>query len=247
MNDFLEDDPLLQGNQFKPVKLFERFGTQRVYYKGDAPEIEETPLEKESAAIAEERFKYYEDNYEPINAAFRDKVDEMDSEGAYKFAEGAARSSATKASSEARENVRTGLAAAGVNPNSGKSKMAMADMADTEGAIASDTSARALNSQSDEHATGVANVVAIGNNQATTAQQGLSSLANTSAAKAKQDAWADWNDKSAKNQAVGTVLGAGAQYVAGGGLGSAQASPGPAGTNATDYNSPDFKSWVNNQ
>lgn len=244
MNDYLEDDPLVQGNQFKPVPLFERRGRHRVYYKGDAPEVEETPLEKESARLAEERFDYYEKNYEPINAAFREKVDAMDSEGAYNFAEGAARSSATSAYGKAREGVKSGLAMAGVNPNSGKSKMAMADMADAEGAGAADTSARALNSQSDEHATGVSNVVAIGNNEATTAQQGLSSLAYTSANKAKKDAWSDWNERAANTQAVGTVLGAGAQYVAGGGLSSASAAP---GSSKADYTSPAYQDWVNNQ
>src|SRR5690554_5306071 len=150
------DDPMSEGDQFKPVSLFDRFGSHRVNYGGGGGDnkVKESPLEKEAALIAEERFNYYEKNYEPINAAFRDKVDAMDSDGARNFAEGAARSSATNAYGEARGQVRAGLASAGINPNSGASKIAMADMADAEGAGAADTSARALSSQADEHATG---------------------------------------------------------------------------------------------
>lgn len=211
--------------------------------KSNGTEVKESPLEKEAALIAEERFNYYEQNYEPINAAFRDKVDAMDSDGARNFAEGAARSSATNAYGEARGQARAGLASAGINPNSGASKMAMADMADAEGAGAADTSARALNSQADEHATGVANVVAIGNNQATQAQQGLSSLADRSAHKAQQDAWSDFNNRAANRQALGVVAGGAAQY-ASGGLGSAQVAD---GTNPSDYTSDAYASWVKNQ
>ncbi|WP_157497748.1 hypothetical protein [Gilvimarinus chinensis] len=211
-DDTLTPDPMEERAHFKPVSLFNRFGAQKVYYKGDAQEVEETPFEKEAAKVAQERFEYYEENYEPINAEFRKKVDEMDSDGAYGFAEGAARSGTMAKFGEAKQGVMNSLHASGVNPNSGRSKMAMSSLADAEATSAADTSARSLNSQSDEHATGVANVVAIGNGEATQAQQGLSGLAQQSASKAADDAYATHNSKAARNQAIGSLAGAAAQF-----------------------------------
>lgn len=212
---------------------------------GGPQQIPETPLEKEAAKIAEERFNYYEENYRPIEAEFRNKVDKMDSKGAYDFAEGAARSSTMAEFGEAKKSAMDNLHSRGINPNSGASKMQAASLADAEATAAGDTASRALNSQSDEYARGVANVVAIGNNQATQAQRGMGGLADVSAGKAAQDAWDAHNSSSANRYAAGQALGALGSYAANG-MGSAPPR-GPAGTNRSDYTSPEFHDWVAQQ
>lgn len=239
---------------FKPVSLF-RIGrcddVHSVAYGGGLgggggpQQIPETPLEKEAAAIAEERFDYYEQNYRPIEAEFRKEVDRMGSKGAYDFAEGAARSATMAEFGKAKQATMDNLHSRGINPNSGASKMTAASLADAEATAAGDTASRALNSQSDEHARGIMNVVAMGNNQATTAQQGLGGLADVSAGKAANDAWDAHNSRAATNYAAGQALGAAGSFAVNG-LGSAPPR-GPAGTNRSDYTSPQFQDWVANQ
>lgn len=209
MNEtFIHGDPLEDAPRFcaLPVSL----NGHRVFYKGSAPKAVETHEEQALAAIAAKKWKYYQDNFRPLEDTFMKQVDGLDSEAAYDFAGGSAASATTAAFAGARDNMTESLQSAGINPNSGKYKTGMASLADAEGLSSADSKSRALNSQQDEYVTGLSNISAIGRGQSTTAQAGMSEIAQSANAKAASDAGNAWNSKAATTNAVGNVFGAGA-------------------------------------
>jgi hypothetical protein len=208
MNDiFIHGDPLEDLPRFRTLP--KELNGHRLFYKGDAPSAKETKEEQALAEVAQKKWQYYQDNYRPLEDEYMKQVDNLDSEGAYDFAGGTAASATTAAFAGARENMAEDMRSAGVNPNSGKYKSGMAGLADAEAMSSADGKSRALTSQQDEYVTGVSNVSAIGRGQSTSAQAGLSDLAQSANTKAASDAGNAWNNKAATTSAAGGLFGAG--------------------------------------
>lgn len=208
---FIPGDPFEELPRFLPCPLFEKFGVQRVFYKGDAPSVKETKEEQALAEIAEAKWGYYQDNYRPIENEYMDRVDAMDSEGSYDFVKGAAGSATSAAFEKPKSQMAEQYQQAGINPNSGKYKSAMSGLSDAQGASAADSMSRAQTDQQNQFVQGLSNISAMGRGQATTAQNGMTEAAGLSSSKAASDAKDAWNNTAARNSAVGTVFGAGAQ------------------------------------
>lgn len=206
------DDLLLREvNRFSEVDVFSPIRAAGIFYGGGkGGGVKETKEELALAEVAEQKWKYYQDNYKPIENEYMNRVDQMDSDGSYGFVKGAAGSSTAAAFENPKQQVAQQLQTSGVNPNSGKYKTTMSGLADAQGASAADSMSRAQIDQQDQFIQGVSNVSAMGRGQATTAQAGLSDVASTAAGKAQSDATNAWNNRAALNSSLGTVAGAAA-------------------------------------
>lgn len=206
MNYFLDDIGVEPGFRHMPLLL----GRLNLYCKGDAPSVKETQEEKAFADIAAQKWKYYQDNFKPLEQAYMDDVNSLNTDGARDFASGVAGSATTAAYGEAANRAAKSLADVGINPASGKFQATMGEIATDQGAASSENQAMAKNSVDDQYVVGLQNISAIGRGQSTTAQAGLSDLASSAANKAAGDAYSSFNNKAATLNAVGTVAGLGA-------------------------------------
>lgn len=204
-------------DQFQPFRL------NRLFHKGGDGEIKETEDEKAFAEVVAQKWNHYQSKYPELEQKYMDRVDNMDSGAAMGFAEGSANRHVRSAFSDARENVRHGLNTAGVNPNSGRAKTTMADMAAREGESGGENTTRAANSQKDEQVTGIENIIALGQGKSNTATAGMGGLADASADRAAQDAAEAFNESANLQDAVGKVAGAATSY----GLKNAEQPPTP--------------------
>lgn len=212
MNDqYIFGDPLEDLPRFVPCQLFDKLGAQKVFYGGGGGGgVKETKEEQALAEVADQKWKYYQDNYKPIENEYMKRVDEIDSEGAYGFVKGAAGSSTAAAFETPKQQMAQQLQESGVNPNSGKYKSSMSGLSDAQGSSAADLMSRAQIDQQDQYIQGVSNVSAMGRGQATAAQAGLSDVAGTAASQARSDATNAWNERAALRSSVGAVAGAAA-------------------------------------
>ena len=117
----------------------------------------------------------------------------------------------------------------GLNPNSGRSVGAQADLAASVGAAGGDTMARAQFEQKGQKIAGLSSVAAIGQGQSSQAQAGLNTVANQAAQDAQAAAFTSFNRKSANLQLAGAAMGAVA-----GGAAYGLNNMAPAKTNVTN-------------
>lgn len=205
--NFFLDDPLEleEGFAFKPIQPPGR-KLNRVFFKGGGG-VEETADEKEQARVNIEMWDRYDNFWSKFEDQYMDNVDAQNTDAAYDFAEGTATQNSMAEFSKYKGELDKSLSASGINPNSGRAKETTAEFRTKQGVSTGDTSARADTSQQDEFVTGLNNIVAIGQGQATDAQSGIGSLATSSANKAKSDAYNAFNDSAMKQQAVGQAVG----------------------------------------
>lgn len=218
----LLDGCLIEPPRFQPMARFHKFGAQRVFYKGSAPQQKETEQEKALAEVANEQWARYKEVGIPAREAFFKTVNDSGTEPANTFARGTA-ASATKAKYGGLNMVKPGAGAASPANTSGGFTLAMARAKDT-----ADNTQGASLSQEDMHVGGLQDIVAMGRGQATQARAGLSDLAVQANQKATQDATNQFNNRAANMSAAGTLVGAGAQAYLGGGL-SGVKKPGAVG------------------
>lgn len=179
---------------------------------GDAPEVEETPEQKELARIAAEKWGKYQETYVPMENRYMERIDDMASEWQGDFVAGAANQSIQSEFSDAQKDIERRQFNTGVNPNSGRFDAATTGLSEaraTEGAKA-ETGARV--EQEDAYITGLSNVVKLGQGQSIDAQQGLSEVASNSAARANNAARMEYEDHASTRNMVGTAGGMAASY-----------------------------------
>ena len=206
----LLDGCLIEPPRFQPMARFHKFGAQRVFYKGSAPQQKETEQEKALAEVANEQWARYKEVGIPAREAFFKTVNDSGTEPANTFARGAA-ASATKAKYGGLNMVKPGVGASSPANTSGGFTLAMARAKDTAG----NTQGASL-SQEDMHVGGLQDTVSIGRGEATQASAGLSDLAIRANQKATQDVTNQFNNRAANMSAAGTLAGAGAQLYGGG-------------------------------
>lgn len=190
----LLDGCLIEPPRFKPMARFEKFGCQRVFYKGSAPQQKETEQERALAEVANEQWQRYKQVGVPAREQFFKRVDDSGTEAANTFARG------TAASATAAKYGDAGLKT--VKP-AGQFGLALARAKDT-----ADNTIGASLSQEDAHAGGLQNIVAMGQGQATQATAGLSDLAQAAQQKATMDVTNQYNNRAGNMAAAGTLAGA---------------------------------------
>ncbi|MFP3494171.1 hypothetical protein SB759_08080 [Pseudomonas sp. SIMBA_059] len=192
--------------------------------------IQDTPEQKYAAQVAAEKWNYAQERLAPVENAYMKRVDDMDSAGSMAYVRGKANAGTQQALASGLKQVDQGMAQQyGLNPNSGRSVGAQADLAASVGAAGGDTMARAQFEQKGQKIAGLNSVTAIGQGQSAQAQAGLNTVANQAAQDAQTASFTNFNRKSANLQLAGAAMGAVA-----GGAAYGLNNMAPAKTNATN-------------
>ena len=171
--------------------------------------IQDTPEQKFAAQVAAEKWNYAQERLAPVENAYMKRVDDMDSAGSMAYVRGKANAGTQQALASGLKQVDQGMAQQyGLNPNSGRSVGAQADLAASVGAAGGDTMARAQFEQKGQKIAGLSSVAAIGQGQSSQAQAGLNTVANQAAQDAQAAAFNSFNRKSANLQLAGAAMGA---------------------------------------
>jgi len=180
--------------------------------KGGSGKVEETAAQKALAEVAMQQWQLYQSELKPYEDLFMNKVDDLNREGEFDKLAGTAALGTAQSFGEARQGLADGMAAAGVDPSSGKYQEAMKELEADQALSQTDTTSRAQSSQQDRYVAGLKDVVSMGQGQKAEALAGYNSLASTSLNKAAMDAQSKFNNKQAVMGLVGAVGGAATAY-----------------------------------
>lgn len=197
-------------------------------------EIKETSQQKAQAEIAMKQWRLYSDKLKPMENIFMADVDKLNNKEKYQNLAGVTNLGYQKQFGEVRHQAANQLAAAGVDPGSGKFQEAMNDIAGEQAIGQIDATNRVQSSQADKYIAGLQDVVALGAGQKADALQGYNSLAENSLRKAGMDAQAAYMRRQGNASLVGAGMGALAGYASNkfGGNGNSNLLPKTAGTGA---------------
>ena len=179
---------------------------------GGSGEVEDTPEQKELAAIAAEKWNFAQEELAPLEDRYIKDVGEMDSEANMSYIRGRTMQGQTQAQSQATNQMANGLGQAGIDPASGRFQGAQNGLAMDLAQSGGENLGRAQFEQDSQQIQGLQNVTALGQGEAGQAQAGLSQIAQQSNSNAISDAENAFNRKSANLQLVGNLAGAGARY-----------------------------------
>ncbi|ECO0851920.1 hypothetical protein LEH14_10165 [Salmonella enterica] len=199
---------------------------------GGSGEIKETSQQKAQAEIAMKQWRLYSDKLKPMENIFMADVDKLNNKEKYQNLAGVTNLGYQKQFGEVRHQAANQLAAAGVDPGSGKFQEAMNDIAGEQAIGQIDATNRVQSSQADKYIAGLQDVVALGAGQKADALQGYNSLAENSLRKAGMDAQAAYMRRQGNASLVGAGMGALAGYASNKFGGNSSPVPKTAGTGA---------------
>ena len=202
----LMDDPIDE----RRMQPFSPFNLVTLRFKGGDSDVKETESERAAAQVAAERWNYYQTEFgRPQENQFMDNVKEMDTDGAYDFAEGATNKEFQGAAADSLRSVGNNERSLGMNDNSSRSKLADATTGIEMAGKAGSAKSGALIDQKDRHLSGVEAVVNIGQGKATSAQMGMGDIASAAHDQARSDTISDFSDGQSLRSAAGTAVGMG--------------------------------------
>jgi len=184
---------------------------------GGSSEIRETEAEKALAEVAAAKFDTYQKHYKPLEAQYRDRVDDIGGDNYQNLVSGMAANQATAGLRQESKDMYQG----GLNPNSGQfhKKSAVLNNAIEKSRQAG--MAQGQQAAQNAYLSGMANINAIGTGQEAAAMSSTRSLADVSSRNAVMDARSDFadyqNSQANKGALVGVAAAAGKGYMAGGG------------------------------
>lgn len=164
-------------------------------------EVKETEYEKELAKVYAEEWGLYQDTIVPFENIVIDEAKQANDASVYDDIAENTNLGYKKSFSEVTKNSVDNMAASGINPNSGKFKSVVSDIADNEASVTSDATSRSQVAGQERYTGKMANVMAMGQGQSQEATATLSDIANSSQQKA-------FNDASISRQNTDSVLGA---------------------------------------
>lgn len=175
----------------------------------ETPEVQESPAEKAAAEVAMKSWKRYQDVGVEIENQYIDKVKDMDSDWQHQMVTGETNKDLSEAYGEAAEGLSISQFNSGADPSSSRFQSSMNDLKEDQATATAEHTVKADQQQEDRYVGGLQNVVAIGNNQATTAQASLQDVARDEASKAHGDAVKDYHSDESDRELAGMVTGAG--------------------------------------
>jgi len=177
---------------------------------GGDNEVKETAYQKELAKVAADEWNRYQEVFVPIENQYIEKVHAMGEEPKYQQVAGDVGLNYQSNFQQARAATDKSMAAAGINPTSGKSATAQNEL--VQGQLTGENQAASQGQHDTTRAyTGnMQNVVAAGRGQQTQAVNSLQDIAASSGAKARNEAYNKANEVSIP----GTALGVGASVAA---------------------------------
>lgn len=174
--------------------------------------VEDTPEQRELAAVAAEKWNFAQEKLAPLEDAYMQQVEQMTGEGNMSYIRGRTMQAQQQAGSEIADQAGQQLQQGGIDPSSGRYQGAMTGLSLDTAQAGGETLGRAQFEQENQQIQGMQNIVAMGQGEATQAQAGLAGLADQSAADARSSAANQFNRRSANLQLLGQVAGAGTAY-----------------------------------
>lgn len=194
-------------NQFKPIQLKNRNPANRLWFKGGDPSIDDTEDQKEVARIAGERWDSYIETFVPAENEYINEMLNYDNPQRMEQMSGVAAAGTESAYTEAIMDETKRIKAGGVNPNSGAFNEAIDSYATDSAEARTNNTTRTQQAIQDQKVTGMKNVVAMGNGQATEAISGMNQIAADSADEAIDRATKDFSERQNNFEAAGRLTG----------------------------------------
>lgn len=170
----------------------------------------ESQYSKELAAVADKEWQKYQESYVPIENQYIADVQKMGSEQTQKDVAGDVTTSYAKSFGEAGQEQERQLAAAGVDPSSGKARATRGSLADAQAKTTADATSKGQADATRAYTGNLANVVAMGKGQQTQAVHGLQDISRAAAQEAGQEALREASEVSIP----AAVAGGAASYAA---------------------------------
>nr|WP_210423814.1 hypothetical protein [Dickeya sp. CFBP 2040] len=161
-----------------------------------------------AAEVANQQWNLYQNELRPFENLFMEKVDSLNDGQKYDKIAGDVNLGYQQEFGRVRRQAADGLAAAGVDPSSGKFQSALKDVATDQVAGTIDATNRAQTDQQNKYVAGLQDVQAMGSGQKAEALQGYQGIAAASQQKAISDAQNSLSKQQASKGLVGTVGGA---------------------------------------
>lgn len=176
---------------------------------GGGGEIKETADQKELAEIGLQQFDRYMSMYPDIENQYFNDIEKLNTSESYQRGADVATTNVGSAYSQARDDLQTDMTSAGVNPNSGGFKQAIASTGTSEGVDRLQNVGRTQQAIQDSYLGGKAGIVAMGQGQEAQAVQGFGNIARASGQEAADDAFRDYNRSANRRSAIATGVGVG--------------------------------------
>ncbi|PSU67016.1 hypothetical protein C9J20_20405 [Photobacterium phosphoreum] len=176
---------------------------------GGKNKVEETTAQKSAADVANRQWDIYKNDLKGFEDTFIQRVDNYNSSSNMDKTKQDAGLAYAKNFSDSRSAANKQLTASGIDPSSSKYQQMMADISSEQAIDQADTVNRAQTAEQDKHMAGLQDVTAIGVGQKSESLASMGDVATSSMRKASSDAQNAFNRRSANNQLIGTVAGAG--------------------------------------
>lgn len=174
---------------------------------GGSSEIKETEDQRAAAEVAAKQWNMYQQELKPYENLFMEKVDQLNHPGEYDKLAAEVGLGYASAFGEARQQAGAELAAAGVDPTSGKYQSSMDELTSEQMLGQADTVARAQTSQQDKYVAGLQDIAAIGQGQKAESLQGYQNISSMAHNKAANEAQVAHNKSLSNRQATGNLVG----------------------------------------
>ncbi len=182
---------------------------------GGSPDpILETDAARESMMISVEKYNYGRE-LNPLKDKHQANIESRQTEGAEGFVRGKANLKVQEKYGMAIDGAQENLRNSGVDPSSGRSVETVSDAHDGMGEVGGTAGFNAAYENESQALAGKQNIIGMSMGQAGKAQQGMSEIASASVDDAIGEAFSDFNEQAAENQATGMAAGivaSGAQY-----------------------------------
>lgn len=179
---------------------------------GGSTDVKETEYEKELAKVYAEEWGYYQESIVPFENQVIEDAKQANDESVYDDIAENTNIGYKKSFSDASNNALSSMEANGINPNSGKFKSVVSDMADNEASVTSDATSRSQVAGQERYIGKMSNVMAMGQGQSQEATATLSDIAASSQRKAFNDAANSRAGKDSVLGAAGALAGAAGSY-----------------------------------
>lgn len=179
---------------------------------GDAPEIEETEMQKELALIAAEKWDMSKEFIQPLEDQMIADVSRGITDAQRGTVSGAVGSSHQTQFGRAQTDASKQLSASGVDPTSGKAASTLSDLSIAAGSSRAAGEAEGEAGLQAKQMQEEMNLINVGAGEASGAQQGMMDVTGRASEKAAHEAQTSFQESQSTQQLVGTLAGLGASY-----------------------------------
>lgn len=179
---------------------------------GGSSKVKDTPEQRHLAKVAAEKWNFAQQELAPLEDAYMEDVGGMTSPGKTSYIRGRTMQSMGQTQPGLMQKAGDQMTQAGIDPSSGRFQAEMSGISDDVGSAGGETLGRAQYEQQTQQVKGLQNIVAMGQGEATQAQQGIAGVATQAASDARGQATNAFNRRSANLQLLGNLAGAGARY-----------------------------------